>query len=264
MKKGIVFLLIIMIICVGSLFFSATVWKNKIQKASEISPGKTVVSKEDLSGSKDSKLEDEDFQLLLENSLSKTVIPEVKDLFMNRFSKNEEVKILLIGSEPMKPVSENFSKKIRDTFQDRVTVDEVTSDLTSTDFVNQEMNEIDWSKEYDIVLYESFTLKNNGLVVIEQEHEDLLSVQAKALESNEQTIVYVTPPHPIYKPNYYQTQITSLENFTRDRDILYINHWPDWPPTDSDEILNYVDEDNVMTDKGIDVWSDALIHTFLK
>lgn len=264
MKKGIVLLLIIMIICVGSLFFSATVWKNKIQKASEILPGQTNVSDGNLSISKDSKSEDEDFQMLIENSLIETVTPEVKDLFMNRLSKDEKIRILLIGSAPMKPVSENFSKTIHDTFQDRVTVDEVTSDLTSTDFVNQEMNEIDWSKKYDIVIYESFTLKNNGLVVIEQEQEDLLSVQAKALESNEQAVVYVTPPHPIYKPNYYQTQITSLENFTRDRDILYINHWSDWPPTDSDEILNYVDEDNVMTDKGIEVWSDALIHTFLK
>ena len=137
--------------------------------------------------------------------------------------------------------------------------------MTSARFVEEglEADAIDWEKGYDIVLYEPFTWQNNGKVVIEHEHQHLLAVKALAESHVEDVSFLVTPPQPIYRAGYYLTQIQALEKFTSARGIPYINHWSNWPDTGSDELLTYIDEARIPTERGITAWSDALIAYFV-
>ncbi|WP_186667739.1 hypothetical protein [Sporosarcina sp. BP05] len=173
--------------------------------------------------------------------------------------------MLIIGSEAMAGAAERFATVIGDRYAGLMGVDVATFDMTSTRFVAEklEAGEIDWEVGYDIVLYEPFTLHNNGEVVIENERQHLLAVKALAESYVEDVSFLVTPPQPIYRASYYLTQIQALETFTSARGIPYINHWPNWPDTGSDELLTYIDGARMPTESGIIAWSDALIAYFV-
>ncbi len=267
MKRGVGVLLILIILCAAGLFYSATVWKSKVHEAAETKPSQTVPKEQDSSNkdtASEQPIEDVVTKTPTTEGLSKTSDPRMKELFTKKFTAEEDVQMLVIGSDSLDPVAIRFATAFKETFSDWVTVDSVTADLTSTEFVAQGLSEIDWSIGYDIVLYEPFTLKNNGVVVIEREQQDLLAVQKKAMEANDQVLFIVTPPQPIYEANYYQTQIQALKTFTNQEKLMYIDHWSNWPPTNSTDLLNYVDKERQLTSRGVKVWSDALIHTFLK
>ncbi|WP_039043091.1 hypothetical protein [Sporosarcina sp. ZBG7A] len=267
MKKGVGVLLLLSILCATGLFYSASVWKNKVHEAAESKSSTTIVKETDNDNStEDPSTPSQEVQKEVPkiDALSATLDARVKEQFTKKFSAGEHVNVLVIGSDSIGPVAERFATTLSEAFGNFVTVDAVTADLTSSEFIKQGLPNIDWSPGYDIVLYEPFTLNNNGEVVIEQEQRDLLTVQASAKQGNEQVAFIVTPPQPIYEANYYQTQIQSLEKFTKSKNLLYINHWSDWPSTSSPELLDYVDKERQLSTRGVKVWSDAIIHTFLQ
>ncbi|MBD7909408.1 hypothetical protein [Sporosarcina gallistercoris] len=258
-KKGYLYILLLAVVCAGGLFYSMTVYNSKIRDASVVKSAEQAPSP---STNKDTATEPEAAPTPV--MFADDLFPEVKSLLSKRLDDGENVQLLIIGSRSIQPVTERFAAALTEKMGDSITVDAVTADLTSAQFIEQGLPKIDWSTGYDVIIYEPFTLKNNGNVVIEQEQQDLLKVKQAAQKSVQDAAFIVTPPQPILKANYYDSQIAALKKFTSANGIPYVEHWPSWPPTNSDELLNYVRKDQSLTDQGVKTWSDALIQTFLK
>ena len=116
----------------------------------------------------------------------------------------------------------------------------------------------------DLVLFEPFTLKDNGVVAIDDSLENTSAVIAKIKESLPDTSDPAPPPHPLYHATYYPKQVEALQQFAEDNDIPYLNHWEAWPDQNSEEIKEYISEDSSQPSvKGHQVWADYLIDYFI-
>lgn len=262
MKKSYLYIVLLLMICAGGLLYSMTVYNSKIQEASSVKPGQQ--SSKPLTKNETSTEPETSPSVPTGDPLADDLFPDVKSLMLKRFAEGEDVQLLVIGSQAIQPVAERFATALTEKLGKSVTVDAVTADLTSPQFIEQGLPKIDWSTGYDVIIYEPFTLKNNGEVVIEREQQDLQKVKNTAQESVKDAVFVVTPPQPILKANYYETQVSALKKFTSSNRIPFVDHWASWPSTDSDTLLNYVRKDHSLTDQGVQTWSDALIQTFVK
>ncbi|WJY26430.1 hypothetical protein [Sporosarcina trichiuri] len=264
MRRGVGVLVILAVICAAGVIGSWMVWKGKVQEAGELRP---AVSNEsgDTGNSPDAEPNEEETVTATPplDALGESVDPGIRKRFEKRFAADEPVRILLAGSDALAPVAVNFAEKLKTGFGEWVTVDAATADVTSSEFIAQGLGTIDWSAPYDVVIYEPFTLKNNGKVVIEKEEQDLLAVYDRASSSSSETVFIVTPPQPIYEANYYLTQIEALQKFSAAKNFLYVDHWDRWPTTSSADLLEYVGKDRTLTSKGVDVWAEALAEQFI-
>lgn len=267
MKIQSIIVIILSVVCVGALWFSASSWNKKILNAG----GNTIQT----AGGPQEALITEEKPVQLATSVQSMSADDIRrtgalldektlEVIISRAEAGEHVQMLIIGSSAIADAAERFATVIGDKYRGLIDIDSAVFDMTSARFVAEELEAggINWGKGYDIVLYEPFTLHNNGKVVIENEHRDLLTVKVLAESYVADVSFLVTPPQPIYQAKYYLTQITALEKFTSKREIPYITHWHNWPDTDSADLLAYMDEARTPTEIGITAWSDALIQYF--
>jgi lysophospholipase L1-like esterase len=109
----------------------------------------------------------------------------------------------------------------------------------------------------DIILLEPFTLNDNGDVAVE---DSLTSIDLirDAIQTKLQEVTFILqPPNPIHQPDYYLDQVEALQQYAEENNILYLNHWENWPDPQSGEITNYIQEDQSLpNDKGNEVWAE--------
>jgi hypothetical protein len=133
------------------------------------------------------------------------------------------------------------------------TTEEFYDSGRETDFTN-----------YDLIIWEPFTLTDNGNVVIETGQEYILSVIKEVKSANPSTSFILQPPNPIYKASFYLVQVNALEKFANKNGVPYLNHWGAWPSTYSDAIKTYLTEDgNLPNEIGHKAWADYLIKYFI-
>jgi hypothetical protein len=136
-----------------------------------------------------------------------------------------------------------------------------TYDMHSLEFVQEKAYEEVVEFEPDMLLWEPLTLKDNGLVVIEHSHENILFVFE---QFTDKPVVILQPPHPIYQARYYPVQVDALAKFAEQEGFTYLNHWEVWPDPNSEEILNYLLEDqSAPNEQGHELWYDYLAKIFL-
>jgi len=268
MKTQPIILIILSVVCVGILWFSASTWQEKIRNAGGNTTQKAEVTQKPFVENERPVKKTSPVQKMSVDDIQKigaSLDDKTFEVVISRAEAGEPVQMLIVGSEAIAASAERFTTAISDKYGDLIGVDVATFDMTSDRFVSEELEDggIEWDKGYDIVLYEPFTLHNNGKVVIENEHRHLLAVKTLAESYVEDVSLLVTPPQPIYRAGYYLTQLRALEKFTAARGIPYINHWSNWPDTGSEELLTYIDEARMPTESGITAWSDALIAYFV-
>jgi len=267
MKSQSISVIVLSIVCVIILWFSASTWQEKIRNAGGNIIQKTEESKTPLTSDEKSvkKLPIQKLSVADILEIGASLDNKTLEVLVSRVEVGEPVQMLIVGSEAIAGAAERFASEVSKSYGDLIEVDVSTFAMTSARFVAEELEigGIDWEAGYDIVLYEPFTLYNNGKVVIENEHRHLLAVKELAESAVEDVSFLVTPPQPIYQAGYYLTQIQALEKFTIARGIPYINHWSNWPDTSSGELLTYIDDTRAPTENGITAWSDALIAYFV-
>ncbi len=264
-------MLLISILCIIILVLSYFTWTDKLENAHNMS--KTIpnaqtekVQTEDTAANEDPL--PEEWELTREEVVAALINADAKiqELVLDRYDQSENIQMLIVGSTVMNDGSPGYGQQLSEALTNTYgSLFEITLspwDVTSEKFVETHIEEIAWDTEYDLVLMEPFTLNNNGLVTIEDEHDHILAVQERAREEVEDTIVMLQPPHPFYQAQFYLTQVRALETFANDNDIPYINHWTDWPATDDVAITEFLTEDNSPNSDGANLWSSFLSSYF--
>ena len=265
MTKKKVFAFIVLISCIALLIGSYMQWKDKISSVQGESSA-PVTGVPTPSEKKDILVKP---QLEVERLLTLTahVDESVQDIFLNRLENEEGVELLIVGSTAMESgepgYAERLESALKDAYGDFVNVSIEAFDGTSTQFIENMSDEIDFSKGFDVVLFEPFTLTNNGIVVIEDEHSHINSFLERLQSNVEDAVIVLQPPNPIHQASFYPIQVNALQSFAKTKGIPYINHWTKWPDQDSDDILALIDEDNMPNHDGAEVWANALIGYFI-
>lgn len=248
------------ILCVVVLFFGQLHWNEKTDVSD--SPSQ---ARKDVNQGSSSKSNTELDSLL---TYTKNWPTESVDTLKANVEAGQPFKIAILGSSALGEGKDSWPEIVKaslnDAFAQNVTVSTFTYDLTSLEFVNKDKVTEVIEEQPDLVLFEPFTLKDNGLVTIDDSLENATSTITEIKESLPDTVVLIQPPHPLYQATYYPVQVEALAQYAEDNGIPYLNHWEAWPDQDSKELKEYLTKDSSQPSvKGHGVWAEYLIDYFI-
>lgn len=261
MRKGLLIVLLTLL-CGAVLVFSYLTWQERLEEASAARPGVVEPESSEAGESVESPGEPAIDSAKLA-ALAANTDESVREVLQARLDAGEDARLLVIGSAAIKPVADGLANAIHEAYEGFISVDAYVFDGTSQQFVDGEIGKVDWARGYDVVLYEPFTLNNNGNVIIEDEHAHIAQVEERAMEAVKDAAFLVTPPQPIPNANFYITQINSLKAYAEAQGIPYIDHWTKWPAVDSPELGDYLDAQGMPTQQGVDAWTSGLTGYFI-
>ena len=251
-----------MILCGVILVFSYASWKEKIASAGMPAEPAASTAPSEETEEETAAASDETAEIDLE-SLTAAMDPQVQEMFFNRKEQGEKLQLLIVGSEAMDTGEPGYGELLSDALEASyggfIETELMSFDGTSEEFL---LNGPQLSSGYDVVLLEPFTLKNNGRVEIESEHIHIQNVYGEILSAQDDAVLVLHPPQPIYGAQFYKTQVTALEEFARIQGYAYINHWQQWPSTEDLTLKEYLTEDSNPNNTGAETWANALIAYF--
>ncbi|MCK1981931.1 MULTISPECIES: SGNH/GDSL hydrolase family protein [Peribacillus] len=250
----------IILACVVSLVMGNIHWNNKISDASIGQPSTKQLKEE---SSKISPNNEESVKFI--GNWPK----ESKELYKKRLAEGKPFKILMVGSNSLGNEAYNLpddlADQLKDVYGDTVQVDGLLYDLMSSQFVSQNKQKDLIEAEADLILFEPFTLKDNGNVAIEDSLGNITTIINDVTAANKETQFILQPPNPLYNATYYPNQVKELEKYAKDKDIPYLNHWSNWPDQTSDKMIDVLNEERELpNDKGYKIWSFYLEEFFIK
>lgn len=260
------FLTIILTICCVTILILGNIhWGNKtkvdVEKSHKIS-----VQASDAPAGKESLDEDEIAEIL---SYAANWPEKAITSLEGTLKKGKTYKIIFAGSEALGEGPTSWPAMVQEslveTYGENIfTFRTKTYDKTSTEFLEAGGAEELAKEKADLIVFEPFTLKDNGKVVIETSWENILDVMENVKADKPDTTFILQPPHPIYEATWYQFQVENLEKFAEDAGIPYLNHWEAWPSVETAELNSYLTEErDAPNEKGHEIWADYLIDYFI-
>ncbi|MBT2718153.1 SGNH/GDSL hydrolase family protein [Bacillus sp. ISL-57] len=194
---------------------------------------------------------------------------ESKELYKKRLAEGKPFKILMVGSNSLGNeeynLPDDIADQLKDIYGDTVQVDGLLYDLMSSQFVLQNKQKDLIEAKADLILFEPFTLKDNGNVSIEDSLDNITTIIEGVTAANKETQFILQPPNPLYNATYYPNQVKELERYANDKDIPYLNHWSNWPDQASDKMKDVLNEQRELpNEKGYKIWSLYLEEFFIK
>lgn len=271
MRYGRVIVPIVFLGCIVVLITSYSIWKSKI----EMTKGET----NNIRTEQTTSIEETEQSVVEDNpkvapTISRETIENaivnadenVQKVVLNRFDAGNQVQLLIVGSTAMDEGSPGYAELLADalanTYGDFFETSVASFDGTSQDFIEKNVDEIDWTSMYDVVLYEPFTLHNNGKVKIEDEHKHIRTLEQIMHTEVSDAVLVLHPSYPIFEASFYLFQIEALETFANKNAYPYINHWSSWPSTSDEKLITLLTEDNSPNSEGARLWASALTSYF--
>lgn len=183
-----------------------------------------------------------------------------QDVFKQKLANGEPFKIVLAGSSAI--ANEKFSleealqRSIEKTFGSSIELSAVTFDVTSTEFVakGHEQDLIDLNA--DMIIFEALTLRDNGLVVIEDSHKNISAIMQAVTDENPNTSFILQPPPPLFTANFYPKQVAELKKYAEGNDITYLDYWSSYPAEGTaDRALYFTESQDALNEDGYALWS---------
>ena len=269
MNKKTLFSYIVLTGCILLLVGSYMQWKGKISSVggnSEkvISTPTPPVAKDDENTDETSE-PDYDVERLL--ALTANADNKVQEVIKSRLESEDKIDFLIVGSDVMNHGEPGYAEQLKsaleNAYRDHLDVSIASIDTSSDFFIRNLNDEIDFDKGYDVILFEPFTLKNNGVIIAEDQHAHIQIFKNQLQDEVEDAFLVLHPPQPLHRATFYPNEVKSIKSFAKDNNIPYIDHWTDWPDINSDELLDFLDKNKMPNRAGAEIWENALINYFI-
>jgi len=258
----------IVIICIILLAGSYFQWKAKLDSVKASPDEQTSESPRPSSkGSEASKVEPTmDKKRLVQ--LMANQEDRVRAVFKNRLGSGENLQFLIVGSEAMNGGNPGYAERLKvaleESYGDFVQVSTVPFDGTTDKLIaglDEEL--IDLESGYDVILFEPLTLKNNGLIALEDGFQHINEFRTRVQSKVKDAVVVLHPPQPLLRATFYPREVEALRVLAESEEIPYVNHWLSWPDKDSEALVDLLDDQSMPNDKGATIWANELIKYFI-
>ncbi|MER2091049.1 MAG: hypothetical protein ABS920_15020, partial [Sporosarcina sp.] len=138
MKTQAISVLILSILCVAALIFSASIWNEKVRNAgggNEDTQGSLVG--DDKPGKKAAAVQMSADDI---RKLGASLDEGTLEVILSRAETGEHVQMLIVGSGAITNAAQLFAREIDKTYEELIDITIVTFDMTSTRFVEEELN----------------------------------------------------------------------------------------------------------------------------
>ncbi|MBT2661589.1 SGNH/GDSL hydrolase family protein [Bacillus sp. ISL-45] len=247
------FTTLLAVVCMGVLLWGNMHWTKKttVSGNNDVSPAVVVTKEAEVTSSPADALLD----------LTRNWPEQAAENFKKALDENRTYKILLVGSAALGDEQSGWASSTKEQLiaaygGEHMEVDIQTFNLTSLEFIDEEGTAQVSGSLADMVLFEPFTLMDNGEVTIENSLDNIQQVIDGTLEAKPDTVFMLMPPHPIYNAVYYPKQVEALKNYAEENEIPYLDHWEAWPNTKTEEIKEYITPDySQPNEQGHEIWS---------
>ncbi len=201
-------------------------------------------------------------------ALTRHLPEQLAEKIANADAENATIKIMAIGSKATAEGSGTWTsllqKKLDQAYgKDRFHIDvENFGDDLSINIVQQDKYASAIDKQPDIVLLEPFLLNDNGKVAMANTLESIEIMINRFKQALDQVVVMLQPPNPIHNAVHYPGQVQALKEYAEDHGYIYLDHWSNWPDYKSNEILDYIDENNLPNAQGHQAWAEYIANYF--
>jgi hypothetical protein len=255
--------LLTIVISVGTIILGHLHWKEKISAhAKQAVPA----SMEQQSETDATQAADKETKLKYAKNLPK----EIQEKIAKSIETGKSLHFVMFGSEATSSSPSGWpailKEKLLETYGEdifQVSVVEIP-EKTSSEIVNEKLYEEVVNLKPDILLFEPFTLKDNGAVDLDTRNENISTIIQAIKEQVPDAVILLQPPHPLYNAVYYPKEVEDLKNFAEENGWIFLNHWKAWPDQKSEEIREYLSADRkTPSEKGHQVWAQYLIDYFV-
>lgn len=264
-NKGL-FLIIFTLVCGILIIFSYLAWKEDLDSVARPVERVEASSEENEEVTEPTEEQTGDTSGL-DEALTASLVnmdEEVRAVFEARKAAGEKIQLLILASDLVDmgtpSMSQLVEEQLQATYGDDLEISKQTFNENSITIIEQEL--IDYGGGYDVVLFEPFTLKNNGEVDIETEHSHITSIVETFRSEVEDVAIVFTPSNPIYNASYYPVQVEALLTFLNKQGYPVIEHWQNWPDPKDEMIKEYLDENSRPNSQGAAAWARAVTSYF--
>lgn len=262
-NKGL-FILIFSAVCGLLIVFSYLAWKENLESVAR--PVERVEAAEEQESDEEEPAEEVTETSVDESwlQLTSNMDPEVQNVFEARKKEGEKIQFLILASDLVDMGTPTMSNLVTEKLLAAYGADiEITKQTFNENSITITENDlVDYEGGFDVVLFEPFTLKNNGEVDIETEHAHITSIVNEFRDQVEDVAIVFTPSNPIYNATYYPVQVDALLTFLNENDYPVIEHWQNWPDPKDELIKEYLDDNSRPNSKGAEAWANAVIAYF--
>ncbi|WP_018708358.1 SGNH/GDSL hydrolase family protein [Siminovitchia fordii] len=233
-------------------------WKEKTSAHTPVEKKEPVEAKEKAKTKKPVSV-DEDLL-----TVSANWPKEAQDAFKKATSEGRPYKIAFVGSESIGKEDGGWSVMLKDALSEAygnaVEVGIFEYDEQSDEFITNGHAEEVAKFKPDFVLFEPFTLNDNGNIEVEDNHENIKTFISDVKDA----VVVLQPPHPIHGATFYPGQVDQLKAFANAEGLDYLDHWSEWPDQSNEELRTYLqDQQSAPNEKGHEVWFEFLRDYFI-
>ncbi|MBZ9537088.1 hypothetical protein KGR20_23290 [Cytobacillus oceanisediminis] len=198
-------------------------------------------------------------------SFAKSWPDGAQQVLEEKLTDKQSFHILLVGSDAIgdqelglvTPLQEALASK----YDKYVTVESITYDETSSDYVNDNEYESLIAKKPDMVILEPFLLNDNGVVDISTTLMNLNQVIKETKDELPNVTFIMMPAHQLYNAALYPMQVRDLQKYAESKDIPYWNHWEAWPDSKDPKVQDYYNTEgdkSKANEQGFELWSNYL------
>jgi Cdc6-like AAA superfamily ATPase len=255
-----IILILITIGCAAVLFLANQQWKEKVQVRSSSINAATTES------SLDRKPYEEQNNKLLD--FTKNWPENTRTLFETALKEGRPFKILLTGSPALGKEETGWAhllrKELENTYGDAVEVSVKSYQMTSLEFIQEEIQDELAAELADLVLLEPFILMNNGKIANDLAAEHYSVIIDAFMSTKSDTVVILQPANPLSNARYYPLQVEALKEYAQANDLPYLDHWQVWPETENERLELLAGGDpSFPNEEGHRLWADYLIDYFI-
>lgn len=266
MKKFV--LLLLLIIMAGiTIFYGRMEYNKKIQQSVFQAQGEMDRYNEELEErQQQEELERQNYIL----SLVKNMDQQLSDMFVQAIEKEEFIHVVAMGSAALSAEDDELSwpRLVENAVNERYGTTIIKVDVLSYGRENtfevvrkgRHLNAAEMNP--DIFILEPFIWNDNGnaRIVDTLYHVDVIidAVQSE----NEDVIVLIQPPNPIYGAGHYINQVNALKDHAKENNLRYIDHWQNWTESTDEALHEFITEESIPNQEGHEIWSDYIIDFF--
>lgn len=201
--------------------------------------------------------------------LSRNLPVPLQEKIQLAMSTGKPLQFIIMGSESSSSIPENwsfiFESELKRTYGEEIFDVQVVDifNKTSSAVINEGLYKPVLDLKPDVFLFEPFILKNNGKANIDATLNDLIKILNEVKRINPDVNIFIQPSYPLYNAVYYPREVNALKEFSNENGYVYLDHWQNWPDYNSEELRQYLNEENYPNDKGHKVWAEYLVKHFV-
>lgn len=244
------------LICAAVLFFGQLHWNEKVAGSTS----------EKLATGEESGKKGTDTIRLYAQNLPSAVVQKIE----KAYESQQPLRFIIVSSGSLGTGDASwpilFKEKLEEIYGEDVFTITVKQyeNMTTKDMVTEGVGGELKALKPDILLFQPPMIADNGVVGIKNTLDNLEILVNDIKGSDQDVSLMIQPPQPLYQTIFYPKDIEALQNFAKERSIFYLDHWKEWPDSQSDELLQYVEEDRIApNEKGNQLWASFLTNIFV-